>query len=192
MNHRQMPEATHFVGVLVPEDLRRTLESCRGWMHAAYGCRSGHSTPIHITLIPPFQAMRGINDQYLVDLLSYALRPMAEEGKLPFDAHVKGFCSFGERTLFAALEKNALWTELRNNLQEEYIRNRVGDIRKDTKPLVPHLTVANRDIPKGAIVPSLSYFDTLDLDTIFPVSQIGVFHREGYRWVVTERNTIAF
>lgn len=185
-------EATHFVGVLVPDDLRTTLESCRRWMHGQYGCRSGHSTPVHITLIPPFTASRGVNDQYLVDLLRYALAPLQEAHKLPFEAEVKGFGSFGDRTLFAALEKNRLWTEVRDAVQEEYLRNRVGNLRKDTKPLVPHLTVANRDIPQGSIGPALTHFASLDLETSFPVSQIGIFHREGYHWGLRESNIVHF
>ena len=47
-------QQTHFIGVLVPEDIRATLEDCRRYMNEAYGCKSGHRTPIHVTLVPPF------------------------------------------------------------------------------------------------------------------------------------------
>ena len=54
MKKQNLPQQTHFIGVLTPEDITLTLEDCRRYMNEAYGCRSGHLTPIHVTLIPPF------------------------------------------------------------------------------------------------------------------------------------------
>ena len=36
-------QQSHFLGVLIPEDITLTLEDCR---------RSGYGTPIHVTLVP--------------------------------------------------------------------------------------------------------------------------------------------
>ena len=55
MKKQNFPQQTHFIGVLTPEDITLTLEDCRRYMNEAYGCRSGHLTPIHVTLIPPFR-----------------------------------------------------------------------------------------------------------------------------------------
>ena len=38
------PQQTHFVGVLVPEDITLTLEDCRRYMNERYGCMSGYGT----------------------------------------------------------------------------------------------------------------------------------------------------
>ena len=48
-------QQTHFIGVLIPDDITCTLEDCRHYMNQAFGCRSGHGTPIHVTLVPPFK-----------------------------------------------------------------------------------------------------------------------------------------
>lgn len=42
-NNKAFPQQTHFLGVLIPEDITLTLEDCR---------RSGYGTPIHVTLVP--------------------------------------------------------------------------------------------------------------------------------------------
>ena len=55
MKKNFFPMQTHFVGVLLPDDLTLTLEDCRHYMNRTYGCRSGHGTPIHVTLVPPFR-----------------------------------------------------------------------------------------------------------------------------------------
>lgn len=51
-NNKNFQQQTHFLGVLIPEDLTLTLEDCRRYMNEAYGCKSGYGTPIHVTLVP--------------------------------------------------------------------------------------------------------------------------------------------
>ena len=55
MKQNNIPQQTHFIGVLLPEDITLTLEDCRRYMRESYGCKSGHRTPIHVTLVPPFR-----------------------------------------------------------------------------------------------------------------------------------------
>ena len=55
MKQNNFTQQTHFIGVLLPEDITLTLEDCRRYMREAYGCKSGHGTPIHVTLVPPFR-----------------------------------------------------------------------------------------------------------------------------------------
>lgn len=69
MKQQNLPQQTHFIGVLTPEDITLTLEDCRRYMNEAYGCRSGHLTPIHVTLIPPFR----LPDEYSTEDLVKAI-----------------------------------------------------------------------------------------------------------------------
>jgi hypothetical protein len=55
-------QQTHFIGVPVPGDLSRMLLSCREYMGSIYGCRSGFTTPFHITLVPPFRLAPDFSD----------------------------------------------------------------------------------------------------------------------------------
>ncbi len=70
---QNFPQQTHFIGVLTPEDITATLEDCRRYMNEAYGCRSGHSTPIHVTLVPPFRLSP-----------EYSTEDLAIENTMPF------------------------------------------------------------------------------------------------------------
>lgn len=76
-NNKNFPQQTHFLGVLIPEDLTLTLEDCRRYMNEAYGCKSGYGTPIHVTLVPPFN----LPEEYTT------------ADKLKFDAHIDYFDS---------------------------------------------------------------------------------------------------
>ena len=44
MKQNNFTQQTHFIGVLLPEDITLTLEDCRRYMREAYGCKSGHGT----------------------------------------------------------------------------------------------------------------------------------------------------
>lgn len=173
------PAQTHFVGILASEGLSETLMRCRHWMGEVYGCRSGFATPIHVTLIPPF-ALREPGE---IDALARAIEQTARKAD-PFAASAAGFGAFGERTVFARVVPDPRWLELRDALFAEASRALPGILRKDARPFTPHLTVANRDIPAGAIPRALERFGALGLDEAFPVDRIALFERRGGVWEI--------
>ena len=56
-----MDDKTHFIGVLPPSGIERVVSSDRKWTER-YGCRSGHSTPVHVTLVPPFSSTKSTDE----------------------------------------------------------------------------------------------------------------------------------
>ena len=168
---------THFIGILANDELADTLGQCRLWMGETFGCRSGFSTPIHVTLVPPFS----LPDPGDLELLARAIASCAHDAT-PFVARVSGFGAFGERTVFARVESDPRWTELRDSLYASIARALPGRIGKDARPFVPHLTVANRDLPAIAVPRALEYFAHLDLDEEFPVDHVALFARRGGLW----------
>lgn len=177
----QFPMQTHFLGVLLPEDITSTLEDCRRYMNNNYGCRSGYGTPIHVTLVPPFL----LPDEYTTDDLVRALQddvvPAAAE--LAFTAHIDNFDAFGDRTLFAKVVANPKWTKLRDAVLNAVLDAAPGCTKKDKRPFQPHLTVANRDIPAGASAQALEALNELELIEDFPVNNITIFERHGGKWI---------
>lgn len=78
------PQQTHFIGVLLPEDITLTLEDCRRYMREAYGCKSGHATPIHVTLVPPFR----LPEEYSTADLARAIENEVLPKGLGFTRHI--------------------------------------------------------------------------------------------------------
>lgn len=175
------PQQTHFIGVLVPDDITLTLEDCRRYMKERYGCRSGFQTPIHVTLVPPFH----LNENYTTDDLMRAIEndvvPFANE--LKFTAHVDNFSSFGERTIFAKVLRDEKWTKLRDKVLGAVLKAAPGCTKKDQRPFTPHLTVANRDIPEGVVMDALKVMNEMELVEDFEVNNVTVFERRDGRWV---------
>lgn len=180
MKQNNFPQQTHFLGVLLPEDITHTLEDCRRYMNEAYGCRSGYGTPIHVTLVPPFHLPEKYSTAELVHAIENEILPAAEQ--LKFDAHIDNFDAFGDRTIFAKVTRSEKWTSLRDKVLESVLKAAPGCTKKDQRPFQPHLTVANRDIPAGVSAAALQVMNELNLVEDFPVNNITIFERKGGKW----------
>lgn len=175
---QNFPQQTHFIGVLTPEDITITLEDCRRYMNEAYGCRSGHSTPIHVTLVPPFR----LPPEYSTENLAKAIEKEVLPKNLGFTAKVNNFDAFGDRTIFAKVETDQRWTTLRDAVFSSVIKAAPRCTKKDQRPFTPHLTVSNRDIPAGVTTNALEVMNELNLVEGFPVDNITIFERKGSTW----------
>jgi len=168
---------THFVGVMVPEDVADRIRDFRSYMNERYGCKSGHGTAPHITLIPPFSLPDDFNGGDVKSAAEDAVQKAANSGTLPFNARISGFGAFEERTLFAHVESDERWTKLRDFFAQSFQANLPGSVRKSSKIFTPHITVANRDIPKDTMDEALQYLSTMDFHAEFPVEKICIFVR---------------
>lgn len=178
MKQNNIPQQSHFIGVLLPEDITLTLEDCRRYMREAYGCKSGHGTPIHVTLVPPFR----LQEEYCTaDLVREIEKDVLPKG-LGFTAHIDNFDAFGDRTLFANVVANDLWTKLRDETVRAILNACPDCTKKDQRPFKPHGTVANRDIPAGVMTDALQVMNEMQLVEDFPVDNITIFERKGGRW----------
>ncbi len=173
------PQQTHFIGVLLPEDITLTLEDCRRYMKEAYGCKSDHATPIHVTLVPPFR----LPEEFSAADLARAIENEVLPKGLGFTGHIDNFDAFGDRTLFAKVVTDEKWIALRDSVYGAIVKAAPGCIKKDGRPFAPHLTVANRDVPAGVMTDALQVMNELNLVEDFPVDNITIFERQGGKWV---------
>ena len=178
MKQNTVPQQTHFIGVLLPEDITLTLEDCRRYMNEVYGCKSGHGTPIHVTLVPPFKLPEEYSTADLISAIEKDVLPK----RLGFTAHIDNFDAFGDRTLFANVIADDAWTKLRDETVKALLYACPRCSKKDPRPFQPHATVSNRDIPAGIMTKALQVMNELKLAKDFPVDNITIFERKGNRW----------
>lgn len=181
MKQNFFPQQTHFVGVLVPDDITLTLEDCRRYMNEKYGCKSGFATPIHVTLVPPFRLPQEYSTKDLENAIISEILPYSSE--LKFTAHIQNFSAFGDRTIFAKVLKDEKWTNLRDKVFNAVIKAAPFCTKKDQRPFTPHLTVANRDIPAGVSTDALKVMNELNLIEDFEVNNITIFERQNGKWI---------
>ncbi len=174
-------QQTHFAGVLPPEHISLTLQNCRRYMNEKYGCKSGHSTPIHVTLIPPFCLPKEFSSKDLTDSLEEKIFHINDS--LAFTAAVDGFSAFADRTIFAKVVPSEEWVRLRDLVLSSVLSVASSCTKKDKRPFQPHLTVANRDIPEGASTKALQVLSELNLKEEFLVDNVTVFERKANQWI---------
>lgn len=173
------PQQTHFIGVLLPEDITLTLEDCRRYMREAYGCKSGHATPIHVTLVPPFR----LPEEYSTEDLARAIENEVLPKGLGFTGHIDNFDAFGDRTLFAKVVPDKKWVALRDAVYGAVLKASLGCTKKNARPFQPHISCSNRDIPAGFMTDALQVMNELNLVEDFPVDNVTIFERQGGKWV---------
>lgn len=163
-----------------------------------YGCKSGYRTEPHVTLIAPFAL--GADDAVEYDVDSGSAFARSEDfsardslarilheaaGKLePFTARVQGFGTFGDRTIYARVLADPMWDAWRSAVWKSVQAGFPGMLTPLRGPLVPHLTVANRDIPPDAVAPALEYFASLGVDETFTVGEAVLFEFVNGRWEI--------
>lgn len=176
---------THFLGVLLPEDIDGEIESAREYMRGAFGCKSGQKTPLHVTLVPPFH----LSEEFSTTDIICAIREI-DFSRLAFTSKIDGYDAFGDRTLFAKVIPNTQWVSLRDTVLKALLNTIPHCTKKDTRPFTPHITVANRDIPAGSSVKALKALNELELKVSFSVDNITIFERKNSLWEVAD--TICF
>lgn len=182
MIKKNLEAKTNFIGVLLPSSLYSSLEEIRVTLRKTLGGKSGQTTPLHITLIPPFDRERTSEEEIVENLKKIQLKS--------FNVEVEGFGSFGDRrTLFAHTKSSRQWDMLYSSIFDEL--SPWLDIKKEKRRFTPHITLANRDINPEEIKETLLYLSELDLKTTFPLKKIALFSREGYRWIIKEENIIS-
>lgn len=176
------PLQTHFLGVLLNDDLRADIEESRRYMAGAFGCKSGHKTPLHVTLIPPFRLSEEFSTADIERALQNGVLPCACD--LRFTARIDGYGSFAERTVFARVECSPKWTALRDAVFSALTAECPRCTKKDARAFTPHITVANRDIPAGAVQKALIVLNEKGLQAEFQADNVAIFERKNGLWEI--------
>lgn len=182
---------THFIGVSVPLDLEDLVNDCRDYMNATFGCKSGYGTPPHVTLVAPFSLNEQFSDADVCEAAANAFEECVQKNVFPFTAKVSGFGSFAERTLFINVEDNPNWQNAHSIFTKTFGEEILFQTKKSGRKFFPHLTIANRDIPAGAMDSALKHFAELDLQTEFQVDTVCIYTRSARGgWVEARRISV--
>ena len=77
--------------------------------------------------------------------------------QLPFDLSTGDFSAFRPRTIFIALEPNALLPLIQQRFTD-FLMAKNYPVKKDKRPFHPHITIATRDLRKKAFSEAWPYF----------------------------------
>ena len=132
----------YFIAIVLPEDLNEKVLKYKNMMLEKYNCKVGLKSPAHITLIPPFWMEPEKERQLMGDISSLSNQ------LTPFSVSTNNFLAFKPKTIFIATSPNDQLNEVKNSIDEFFKNNSLYNIKIDTRPFYPHITIAARDLYK--------------------------------------------
>ncbi|MFN7415010.1 MAG: 2'-5' RNA ligase family protein [Dolichospermum sp.] len=132
-----------FIALLPPQDIQEYANGIKNYFADKYASRSAQKSPPHITLQPPFEWSDTSVSSLETSLQAFAIQRQS----IPITFN--GFAAFPPRVIYIDVVKSQALLALQTDLIK-YTETNLGiiDQVEKTRPFVPHLTVAFRDLTK--------------------------------------------
>lgn len=172
-----MAEKLYFIALLADGEVSKEAMIQKQYMLEQYGCRVALKSPPHITIVPPFN-IKEEDEEVLTGCL--------DKIHLPFDSievQTRNYDHFGNRVIFIDIESS---TSLGYLVEQVYDHlNACGfPLIKDERPFHPHITIANRDIPKRNFRDIFRQFKEMKLEKLMTISQLTLLKNEPGKWTI--------
>ena len=173
----------YFLAIVCPGPINDEVLQFKNRMRDQFGCRVALKSPAHITLIAPFWLNQEREEELLEAIQSFT-SDMDE-----IEINLDGFFHFGNRVLFVNVRMNPALEELKNQVQDYFVRSFSDIIGKDERPFHPHITIANRDLKPGDFLKAWEYFSKKEFKEMFRAKTIALLKLTEGKWnMVSECN----
>lgn len=168
----------YFIALVLPEDLNQKILKYKNMMLEKYNCKVGLKSPAHITLIPPFWMDEEKEQQLLsdVDRISLTIESFLIE--------TNNFSAFKPRTIFVAVKDNRQLDTVKKLADDFFKNNSYYDIKTDTRPFHPHITIATRDLLKKSFFEIWPWFEEKKFVEAWNAEGISVLRHNKKNWDV--------
>lgn len=168
-----------FIALLPPDDIQKQITQIKLYFAEHYNSRGALNSPPHVTLQPPFEWP--VTD---VPKLEESLRAFAAN-RLQIPVTLSGFAAFAPRVIYADVVKSPPLLELQKDLMG-YVAQNLGIVHpvSGTRPFVPHMTVAFRDLTKPNFQAAWREFAGRSLFFEFTAAHLTLLIHDGDRWNV--------
>lgn len=170
-------ENMYFAAVVLPEHLDKKILAYKKWMREKFGCRVGLKSPAHITIVPPFWMQAEREKELKTDLENVSASISS------LDISTNNFSAFKPRTLFVAVKENVALDGLKK-FSDDYFRLKDYKIKGENRPFHPHITIATRDLPKGAFAEAWAHFEYQKFEEEFDAKGLSLLKHNGSQWEV--------
>lgn len=170
--------------IVPPEPLAGELRELQHLMARDYHSHEALRRPVHLTLIPPFEATI-VTEPTLI----HFVRKFAPT-QPSFTLQVQGFGQFRERVIFAAPTQSEPLARLHHTLAMEF-SSRFQDVklRSPHDKFHPHFTLAYRDLTHSMFFEAWAKFRVMPLDRTFMVDHICLMRHDD-QWVEIARGQL--
>lgn len=168
----------YFIAIVLPQLLNEKVLRYKEMMLEKYNCKVGLKSPAHITLVPPFWMEDEKEQQLISDIekLSNELRP--------FSISTNNFSSFKPRTIFIEPILTDELNEVKEITDNFFRNNSFYNIKIDTRPFHPHITIATRDLFKKSFYEIWPWFAEKKFLEKWTAEGISILRHDKKNWDV--------
>lgn len=170
-----------FIALLPPPAIQEEANQIKEHFATVYESSHAKKSPPHITLQPPFKW-----EKERLPELKNTLKAFSER-QIPIPVTLSGFGAFPPRVIYIHVEKTPELLNIQNALliHLEETLNLVDSMAK-SRPFVPHMTVAFRDLSKTHFHQAWEVYKDQPFDYEFTVQALTLLLHNGKFWEIGE------
>lgn len=175
-----------FIALVPPPDIQQHITEIKLYFAEHYNSRGALNSPPHITLQPTFEWLA--ED---VPKLEQSLKEFSAN-RLSIPVTLSGFAAFAPRVIYTDVVKSPELLEIHSYLMS-YIEANLGIVDRvsQSRPFVPHMTVAFRDLTKENFQTAWLEFAGRSLHIEFTASALTLLLHNGSRWNISNQFPLA-
>jgi 2'-5' RNA ligase len=168
----------YFIAIVLPARLNEKVLKYKNIMLEKYNCKVGLKSPAHITFVPPFWMEEEKEPRLILDIETLS-------GELaPFSVTTNNFSAFKPRTIFIQPILMEELTKAKETTDDVFRNNAFYNIKIDTRPFHPHITIATRDLFKKGFYEIWPWFAEKEFKEEWTVEGISILKHNKKNWDV--------
>jgi 2'-5' RNA ligase len=172
-------EPLFFIALLPPQAIQDHATGVKCHFDQYYDSRHAFKSPPHITLFPPFKWRHERLAILIESLADFATAHPA----IPIT--LDGFGAFPPRVIFIQVDRSNTLLELHQSLLEHLeVSIDLSDPKEKSRPYVPHMTVAFRDLTQQNFKLAWEEFKGRSLHFEFAATHLTLLKHNDQRWQI--------
>jgi 2'-5' RNA ligase len=168
----------YFIAIVLPAHLNEKVLKYKNIMLEKYNCKVGLKSPAHITLVPPFWMEEEKEPRLILDIETLSCE------LAPFSVTTNNFSAFKPRTIFIQPILTEELTKAKETTDAVIRNNAFYNIKIDTRPFHPHITIATRDLFKKGFYEIWPWFAEKEFKEELTVEGISILKHNKKNWDV--------
>jgi 2'-5' RNA ligase len=168
----------YFIAMVLPAHLNEKVLKYKNMMLEKFNCKVGLKSPAHITLVPPFWMEEEKEESLISDVenLSSQIKP--------FPVVTNNFSAFIPRTIFIQPVLTEELNKAKQAVDDVFRNNAFYNIKIETRPFHPHITIATRDLYKKSFHEIWPWFAEKEFKEEWMVEGISILKHNKKNWDV--------
>jgi len=175
-----------FIALVPPPDIEQHITEIQQYFAEHYNSRGALNSPPHITLQPPFHSLAEDVPKLEESLNQFSVN------RRPIPVTLSGFAAFAPRVIYVDVVKSPELLEIHSYLMS-YMQANLGIVDRvsQSRPFVPHMTVAFRDLTKENFQMAWLEFAGRSLHFEFTAAALTLLIHDGSRWNISNQFPLA-